>query len=271
MRGCSRLTLVLSRRAVTGAAWAEVARTVARVALARVVERVAVGERAVGRAVVATAVVARAAAAELEAVGAFARAPPDGPRAPAAGLSRLSSLRSQVQLGLYIVRGDNMCAPAPRCRRHRAHRYRPHRAHSNPARVRRHRHQAHGHPRLGPVTRHAASPPLHSSPESTEPSLRVCHPNLPPSPRARVPVRWWARSTRRRTATWTGRRSSPSRSSRSCTDRPCSESGACCRTPPRLSHRHRHLLQHTRRNGQCLAHTRRRPCDSVYVRAVPAL
>ena len=86
---------------------------VARVALARVVERVAVRERVVGR-----AVVARAAAAELEAVGAFARAPPDGPRAPAASLSRLSSLRSQVQLGLYIVRGDNMCAPAPRCRRH---------------------------------------------------------------------------------------------------------------------------------------------------------
>ena len=108
MRGCSRLTLVLSRRALTGAAWAEVARTVARVALARVVERVAVGERVVGRAVVA----------ELEAVGAFARAPPDGPRAPAAGLSRLSSLRSQVQLGLYIVRGDNMCAPARCHRRH---------------------------------------------------------------------------------------------------------------------------------------------------------
>ena len=105
---------MLSRRAVTGAAWAEVARTVARVALARVVERVAVGERAV----VVRAVVARAAAAELEAVGAFARAPPDGPRAPAASLSRLSSLRSQVQLGLYIVRGDNMCAPAPHCRRH---------------------------------------------------------------------------------------------------------------------------------------------------------
>ena len=114
MRGCSRLTLVLSRRAVTGAAWAEVARTVARVAVVRAVERVAVGERAV----VVRAVVARAAAAELEAVGAFARAPPDGPRAPAAGLSRLSSLRSQVQLGLYIVRGDNMCAPAPHCRRH---------------------------------------------------------------------------------------------------------------------------------------------------------
>ena len=52
MRGCSRLTLVLSRRAVTGAPWAEVARTVARVVVARVVERVAVGERAVGRAVV---------------------------------------------------------------------------------------------------------------------------------------------------------------------------------------------------------------------------
>ena len=114
MRGCSRLTLVLSRRAVTGAAWAEVARTVARMAVVRAVERVAVGERAV----VVRAVVARAAAAELEAVGAFARAPPDGPRAPAASLSRLSSLRSQVQLGLYIVRGDNMCAPAPHCRRH---------------------------------------------------------------------------------------------------------------------------------------------------------
>ena len=108
MRGCSRLTLVLSRRAVTGAAWAEVAKTVARVAVVRAVERVAVGERAV----VVRAVVARAAAA-VEAVGAFARAPPDGPRAPAASLNRLSSLRSQVQLGLYIVRGDNMCAPAP--------------------------------------------------------------------------------------------------------------------------------------------------------------
>ena len=29
------------------------------------------------------------------------------------------------------------------------------------------------------MTRHAASPPLHSSPRSTEPSLRVRHPHLP--------------------------------------------------------------------------------------------
>ena len=84
-----------------------------------------------------------------------------------------------------------MCAPAPSLLPPPlSHRHRPHRPHSHPARVGPHRHQAHRHPRLGPVTRHAASPPLHSSPESTEPSLRACHPHLPPppphtSPRAR--------------------------------------------------------------------------------------
>ena len=101
----------------------------------------------------------------------------------------------QVQLGLYIVRGDNMCAPPLLT--------------SHP-------------PRTCTETLCCSTydlctrPSRRLSPAATSVRTRGARPaHAFPARRA---VRWLARWTRRRTGTWTGQASSPSHSSRLCTD-----------------------------------------------------
>ena len=116
----------------------------------------------------------------------------------------------QVQLGLYIVRGDNMCVLSPFCTT---------------------------------LSFQPCTSPLHTIPRRLIPHSRCAHAGFA----ARAPVRWWARLTRMRTAIWTGRPSSLSRSSLWCTNV------------------HRWLLRLRERDCGTDVQTPSRHCEAAYV------